>query len=119
MKSYFHQSVVFVCSIIHPLKSTFGVYLFVLAGSALQAQNLVIQSTGDAGPTSGTKWSLSGGTLTVTGSASIRASVIESALASAPLTIVGNNSNFEITVNQAITVTTGGHSLVMGGSNNV
>lgn len=83
--------------------------------------SLTIQSTGQTG-TSGTNWSISssGGnsTLTVTGDASINASVLETALASGNLNIVGSNTSLNVTVNQDITVNSGTGNLTFGSSTN-
>ena len=59
----------------------------------LVAQTLTISSSGDTG-TSGTNWSISDNTLTVTGTASITASVITDHLASAPRYGVINKGSF-------------------------
>jgi hypothetical protein len=76
---------------------------------------LTVTSAGETG-ISGTNWSISssGGnsTLTVTGNASINASVLETALASGNLNIVGNN--LQVTVNQDIAVNSGTGNLTFG-----
>ncbi len=88
---------------------------FVLSGFS---QSLTVTSTGDAGPLSGTNWSISGNTLTVSGTASILASVIETALTSGSLSIVGSTSTITVTVNETINVTTGGNNLNLGADGN-
>ena len=57
------------------------------------SQSLTISSSGQTG-TSGTNWSTSGNTLTVTGTANIAASVIENQLAFSSLSIEGNTTSF-------------------------
>lgn len=77
--------------------------------------NLTIENGGDAGPSSGTNWSISGNTLLVTGTASIDASVIETALGNGPLTILGTDpTNFPVIVNEEINSNTAGNGLTIG-----
>jgi hypothetical protein len=94
----------------------FGLFIQLGFIGVLQAQNLTISSSGDSG-TSGTNWSISGTTLTVTGVANIQASVIQNALVNGPLTIVGNSSSIAIDISQAIT-STSGNDLRIGGTGN-
>ena len=54
--------------------------------------------------------------LEVTGTASIHASVLETALASRNLNVVGNTNNFQVTVNQNIAVNSGSGNLTFGSS---
>ena len=94
--------------------------LCLLSISTSYGQELTITSSGNTG-TSGTNWSISGNTLTVTGTASIQASVIVSHLTNTgPLTIVGNTtpSNLQVSVNQPINVSSGSHGLFIGASDN-
>lgn len=89
--------------------------LFLLSTMS-NAQNLTISNTGQT-TSPGTNWSLSGSTLTVTGTANIRASVIVNALANGNLTVVGNTTNFAVTVSEAITAT-GNNTLTVGSATN-
>lgn len=77
--------------------------LSILLGLSMEglAQNLTISSSGQTG-TSGTNWSISGTTLTVTGTANIQASVLETSLANGNLYIEAGNIN----ANANITSTT-------------
>jgi hypothetical protein len=96
------------------------VLVFVLFGAGcfkFSAQNLTISSSGQTG-TSGTNWSISSNTLTVTGTADIRASVIVNALANGNLSVVGNSTNFAVTVSEAISSITVGSSLTIGSMTN-
>jgi len=75
--------------------------LFVLLPLGAWAQNLTISSTGDTG-TSGTNWSITGTTLTVSGGdANIQPTVIVNALASGNLIIEAGNISVEGDVNSA------------------
>ncbi|WP_396187152.1 beta strand repeat-containing protein, partial [Flavobacterium sp.] len=89
--------------------------LFVFS-TMVNAQTLAIVNSGNTG-TSGTNWSITGNTLTVTGTANIRASVIVNALANGNLTIVGNSTNFAVTISEAITAT-GNNVLAVGSATN-
>jgi hypothetical protein len=96
------------------------VLVFVLFGAGyfkFSAQNLTISSSGQTG-TSGTNWSITSNTLTVTGTANIRASVIVNALANGNLSVVGNSTNFTVTVSEAISSSTVGSSLTIGSMTN-
>lgn len=84
--------------------------------TTISAQNLNIISTGQT-TSPGTNWSITGNTLTVTGTANIRASVIVNALANGNLTLVGNTSTFSVTVSEAITAT-GNNTLTVGSATN-
>jgi hypothetical protein len=95
-----------------------AIVLFAFNLTIINAQNLTISSDGNIGPTSGTNWSITGNTLTVTGTANLRASVIVNALANGNLTIVGNSTNFAVTVSEAISSTTAGSSLTIGSMTN-
>lgn len=110
------------------------VVILLLSTGVVKSQTLNITSSGQTG-TSGTNWSISGNTLTVTGTASIQASVIENHLAGGNdlfVTVPGNmainqaisytgsstqsltfNTRNEITVNQAISSSNGALSLVL------
>jgi hypothetical protein len=90
---------------------------FVLVTSTVQSQTLNIISTGQTG-TSGMNWSITGNTLTVTGTANIRASVIVNALANGNLTVVGNTTNFVVAVSEAINSTSVGSGLTIGSMTN-
>ncbi|MEY3199383.1 MAG: hypothetical protein RJA13_1341 [Bacteroidota bacterium] len=85
--------------------------------TTISAQNLTISSTGQT-TSPGTNWSITGNTLTVTGTASIRASVIENALSSGNLSVVGNSTNFAVTVSEAINATAAGSGLTIGSITN-
>jgi hypothetical protein len=93
----------------HVLSKLFGLTLLfiVIFGTTSNGQTTInIISTGDAGPTSGTNWSISGTTLTATGTANIQASVIETALSSGNLTVVsGTGSEYRIQVSDPIDYT--------------
>ncbi|MDP5009676.1 MAG: hypothetical protein NWQ47_00420, partial [Crocinitomicaceae bacterium] len=91
--------------------------LFFIGIYSLQSQTLNVISTGQT-TSPGTNWSLSGSTLTVTGTANIRASVIVNALANGNLTVVGNTNNFAVTVSEAINATTAGSGLTIGSMTN-
>lgn len=94
-------------------------FLFVLLFnfSFIFSQNLTITNTGETG-SSGTNWNISSNTLTITGNANIRASVIENHLTTTgPLTLRGTGS-FAVTVSEAITVVSGGNALVFGSEGN-
>ncbi|MEY3499193.1 MAG: hypothetical protein RL308_862, partial [Bacteroidota bacterium] len=91
--------------------------LIFLISTIASAQNLTISSSGQTGP-SGTNWSISGNTLTVTGTANIAASVIESKLASSSLSIQGNSTSFAVSISQNITSTSSGNGLTIGAANN-
>ena len=101
------------------MKKLFSYYLFLLfflGIYSLHSQTLTISSTGQTSSPS-TNWSISGSTLTVTGTANIRASVIVNALASGNLSVVGNSTNFAVTVSEAITAT-GNNTLAVGSATN-
>jgi hypothetical protein len=88
--------------------------LFVLLPLGALAQNLFISSTGETG-TSGTNWSITGTTLTVTGGdANIQAAVIVNALASGNLSVEATN----ITVIDDIMSTTA-NALTLKASNDI
>jgi autotransporter-associated beta strand protein len=90
---------------------------FLILPTLLHAQSLNIINTGQTG-TSGTNWSISGNTLTVTGTANIRASVIVNALVNGNLSVVGNSTNFAVALSEAINATTAGSSLTIGSITN-
>jgi hypothetical protein len=96
-------------------KLVISVYVFIFS-LQINAQNLTISSTGETG-SSGTNWNLVGNTLTVTGTASIQASVITNALVSGSLTILGNTTSINVTVDQDITATTNGSGITIGNVN--
>jgi len=82
----------------------------------LNAQTLTISNTGGTSPNN---WSFTSfGTLTVTGNANIRASVIENALANGSLIIEGNSSSFSVTQTEAISFTQSGSNLRIGSNAN-
>lgn len=74
---------------------------FFIINAATHAQTLTILNGGNTG-TSDTNWSITGTTLTVTGAASIDASVIANALTNGNLSVVGNSTNFVVTVSKVI-----------------
>jgi autotransporter-associated beta strand protein len=90
-------------------------YVFcILFANLLHSQTLTISSTGETG-TSGTGWSISGSTLTVSANANISASVIETALISNNLTILpSTGSNLSVLVDEAITYSATASSLTIG-----
>jgi hypothetical protein len=92
-------------------------FLFVFLGLSFSiisaAQTLTISSTGTTA-----NWSITGTTLTVTGTANIASSVITNALSSGSLSIVGNTSSFAVTVSNPISSTTSGSSLTIGSNGN-
>lgn len=90
-----------------------------LLSSISHAQTLNITSTGDVGPTTGTNWSISGNTLTVTGTANIAGSVLTNHLTNqGSLSVVGNTTSFTINVNEALSVATGVNGINLGSSGN-
>jgi hypothetical protein len=91
-------------------------FLTILICGSSNAQNLTISTSGQTG-TSGTDWSITGNTLTVTGTANIRASVIENALNNGSLSIVGNTTTFNATISESITAT-GNNTLTVASSTN-
>jgi hypothetical protein len=99
------------------LRNILPILFFFSISFSLVGQTLTISSSGQTG-SSGTGWIISGTTLTVTGTANIRASVIQDALANGSLSIVGNSTNFAVTVSEAISSTTAGSSLTIGSITN-
>ncbi|MFZ4436145.1 MAG: beta strand repeat-containing protein, partial [Flavobacterium psychrophilum] len=103
--------------------------LFFISTHFIQSQNLTISTTGQTG-TSGTNWSITGNTLTATGTADINASVINNHLATNALTVRASGvmfnadifsttanslsilSNTFITNSSATTITTNGGSIL-------
>ncbi len=57
-------------------------------------------------------------TLQVTGTANVQASVLETALGSRDLKVLGNSTNFQVTVDQSISLTSGTGSLTLGSTTN-
>jgi hypothetical protein len=78
------------------------------------SQTLTISSA----TTSSSNWSFSGGVLTVSGTANIQATQIQTWLGSGDLSIVGSTSALIVNVNQAITSTTVGSDLTIGSATN-
>lgn len=102
----------------HAVMVVLAVFLFSAYSIRLQAQTLTIVSSGETG-TLGTNWSISGNTLTVSGTASITASVITDHLTSTgSLEIVGNTNLFGVTVSETISVPSGSNGLTLGSSGN-
>jgi hypothetical protein len=99
------------------IKSCLFFFFTLLFHLTINAQTLTISSTGDNGPSSGTNWSISSNTLTVTGTANIRASVIANALTNGSLSIVGNTTTFNVTISESITAT-GNNTLTVASSTN-
>jgi hypothetical protein len=81
------------------------------------SQTLTISSSGQTG-TSGTNWSISGNTLTVTGTANIQAAVIQNHLTGNSLSIVGNTNSLTVNVNEAVSSATAGNGLTLGATTN-
>ncbi len=92
-------------------------FLFIVLTGVLNAQILTITNTGETG-TSGNNWSISGNTLTVTGTANIQASVIENHLSSMGPLVVDVDAVTSVIVDQAINVTTGANALSLGTDGN-
>lgn len=89
-----------------------------LISNFVLTQTLTISSTGETG-TSGTGWSITGSTLTVTATANISASVITTAMTNGNLTIVPSVTspyNLSVTFDEAIVSNTSGSSLTIGSS---
>jgi autotransporter-associated beta strand protein len=83
-----------------------------------KAQNLTISSSGQTG-TSGTNWTITGNSLSVTGTANINASVIAAHLnGNNDLLLTGNTATVTINVTQAIT-SSSLSNLIIGSSTNV
>lgn len=99
------------------MKARFLFISFLAIVGNLTAQTLTVSSSGETG-TFGTNWSITGTTLTVTGTATIQATVIETALASDNLLIEGISGNLAVTVSQNILVTTGGNDLTIAEDGN-
>jgi autotransporter-associated beta strand protein len=98
----------------------FHLGLCLLITNSLLSQTLTISSTGETGA-SGTNWSISSGTLTVTGDASISASVLQTEMLTSNLTIVPSVTspyNLSVNINEAITSSTVAKSITIGSSLN-
>jgi hypothetical protein len=110
---FFAPKLIIMNSFLHALK------LLLVLSISMNAfgQTLTISSSGETG-TSGNNWSITGNTLTVTGTANIRASVIQDHLLNTgPLTLEGTGT-FAVTVGEAISVISGGNDLVFGTAGN-
>jgi hypothetical protein len=105
------------CYIMNKLTQRLGLFLlFSITMNAL-GQTLTISSSGEDG-SSGSNWTLVGNTLNVSGTANIRASVIQDHLLNTgPLTIV-MNSVLSVVVDEAINVATGGNAFNLGTEGN-
>ena len=102
---------------------TRGAFGWILCGlmatisiGAASAQTVTIENGGETG-SSGTNWSISGATLTVTGDASINASVVEAALGNGSLSIEGDTDTVNIIINDAIS-SNANNALSLGGTGN-
>lgn len=97
----------------------FYTILLAVLPSFLKGQTLTIVNGGDAGLTSGTNWSITGTVLTVSGTASIDADVVNNKLSSGNLTIKGNTTSFVVDISESISNTThSGSVLTIGESGN-
>ncbi len=81
---------------------SFGVY----------AQSLTISSSGNSG-----SYSYSSGTLTISGTANIQATQIQTWLNTSSLTILGNTNAISVNINENIISSTAGNGLTIGNSN--
>lgn len=95
-------------------KSVFTLLASVLFMGSVAGQTLTIST----GTSSGSGWSISSGTLTVTANSTVNVSAITTALGSGSLSIVGNTTTFAVTVSTAITSSTAGSGLTIGSSTN-
>jgi hypothetical protein len=102
------------------MKNSLSILVLVLLPSLIAGQTLtIVASGGDAGPTSGTNWSIDGTVLTVSGTANINASVISSQLQSGSFNIKGNTTSFAVTISGSILNNThNGSVLTIGESGN-
>jgi autotransporter-associated beta strand protein len=87
---------------------------FLTATGGAKAQTLTISTASS----SGSGWSISSGTLTVTANSTVNVTDITTAMAGGSLTIVGNTSSFTVNINNAITSTTAGSGLTIGSAGN-
>jgi hypothetical protein len=92
------------------------VILLFINGFIAHSQTLTVSESGDAGPTSGTNWSISNGQLYYTANANVQASVITTALANGSLNIQAISNNVSVDINQDI-ITTNSNALSIGNSN--
>lgn len=96
--------------------SSFILFIGLLFFGGVSAQSLVISSGGQTG-TSGTNWSISSNTLSLSGAATIQASVITNALANGSLTILGSTNALDVTFNEGVVSTVNGSGITIGNSN--
>jgi hypothetical protein len=97
----------------------FYIILLAVLPSFLKGQTLTIVNGGDAGLEIGTNWSITGTVLTVSGTASIDADVVNNKLSSGNLTIKGNTTSFVVNISESISNTThSGSVLTIGESGN-
>jgi gliding motility-associated-like protein len=86
---------------LRPFYYLIALSLFCLSVTGAQAQNLTISTSGNTGAF-GTGWSLTGTTLTVTGTANVHPDVITAALAAGDLKIENTTLNGDININNNI-----------------
>jgi hypothetical protein len=102
------------------MKTILPIIALMLLPSLMIGQTLsIVASGGDAGPNSGTNWSIDGTVLTVSGTASINAAVINTKLQSGSLTIKGNTTTFNVTISESISNSTSGNILTVGENTNL
>ena len=90
----------------------FYLLLVFACSSAVYAQSLTISSSGNSG-----SYSYSSGTLTISGTANIQATQIQTWLTSSSLTILGNTNAISVNINENIISSTAGNGLTIGNSN--
>ena len=93
-----------------------GAFLGIAIALVAHTQVLTISNTGQTGA-SGSNWSITGTTLTVTGTADVNVSVITDKLSTGALSIVGNSTTFSVFLQNALSSSTS-NALTIGASNN-
>ena len=99
------------------IKRVFSTASILLITTLSNAQDLTISSSGETG-TTGTNWSITGNELTVTGTATVRASVIANLLATGNVVVKGNSTIFNVTLSEAISNAATTNSITIGEVNN-
>lgn len=99
------------------IKRVFSTASILLITTLSNAQDLTISSSGETGIT-GTNWSITGNELTVTGTATVRASVIANLLATGNVVVKGNSTIFNVTLSEAISNAATTNSITIGEVNN-
>jgi autotransporter-associated beta strand protein len=93
-----------------------GAFLGIAIALVAHTQVLTISNAGQTGA-SGSNWSITGTTLTVTGTADVNVSVITDKLSTGALSIVGNSTTFSVFLQNALSSSTS-NALTIGASNN-